>query len=97
VVALGGLLEDGVSRGEDKVPGLGDVPGIGRLFRYETSKRAKKNLMVFLRPRIVRDAEATQAVSADRYAELLLGQRRFNTSAGFPGGPELPAGDVEGR
>lgn len=67
VVVLGGLLQDQYSGNEQKVPGLGDVPGLGNLFRTETRARSKTNLMVFLRPVIVRDASATDALSFDRY------------------------------
>lgn len=67
VVVLGGLLQDQYSGNEQKVPGLGDVPALGNLFRTETRARSKTNLMVFLRPVIVRDASATDALSFDRY------------------------------
>jgi general secretion pathway protein D len=67
VVVLGGLLQDEFSGNEDKVPGLGDIPLLGVLFRNESRKRSKSNLMVFLRPVVVRDAAASQALSIDRY------------------------------
>ncbi|MEI7782990.1 MAG: type II secretion system secretin GspD [Betaproteobacteria bacterium] len=67
VVVLGGLLQDEFSGNEDKVPGLGDIPILGSLFRSETRKRNKSNLMVFLRPVVVRDAASSQALSMDRY------------------------------
>ena len=67
VVVLGGLLQDEFSGNEDKVPGLGDIPLLGALFRNEARKRSKSNLMVFLRPVVVRDAAASQALSMDRY------------------------------
>lgn len=89
VVVLGGLMEDSVVKGEDKVPGLGDVPVIGGMFRYETSKRGKKNLMVFLRPSIIRDAAGGQRLSSDRYANLLGRQQRFNAEERVEAGPEI--------
>src|SRR5205085_6695983 len=55
VVVLGGLLQDQYSGNQQKVPGLGDVPALGNLFRTEIRSRKKTNLMVFLRPVIVRD------------------------------------------
>ncbi len=67
IVVLGGLLQDEFSSNADKVPGLGDLPILGHLFRSEGRKRNKSNLMVFLRPVVVRDAPATQALSVDRY------------------------------
>lgn len=67
VVVLGGLLQDEFSGNEDKVPGLSDIPLLGALFRSEGRKRSKSNLMVFLRPVVVRDAASSQALSMDRY------------------------------
>jgi len=67
VVVLGGLLEDKFYRNEDKVPLLGDVPVLGNLFRSQSRALVKTNLMVFLRPVIVRDAESTESYSLNRY------------------------------
>jgi general secretion pathway protein D len=67
VVVLGGLLQDQFSGNQEKVPVLGDLPGVGNLFRTETRSRSKTNLMVFLRPVIVRDSKDTDALSIDRY------------------------------
>jgi len=67
VVVLGGLLQDQYSGNEQKVPGLGDVPVVGNLFRTETRSRNKSNLMVFMRPVIIRDSNESGALSIDRY------------------------------
>jgi general secretion pathway protein D len=67
VVVLGGLLQDQYSGNEQKVPGLGDVPVVGNLFRTETRSRNKSNLMVFMRPVIIRDSNESGALSLDRY------------------------------
>ena len=67
VVVLGGLIEERIEGGAQKVPGLGDVPVIGQLFRYDSRKRVKTNLLVFLRPVIVRDQAGAQNLSLDRY------------------------------
>ncbi len=67
IVVLGGLLQDQYSGNQDKVPGLGDVPFFGNLFKSEARSRKKTNLMVFLRPVVVRDAQATNSLSLDRY------------------------------
>ena len=67
VVVLGGLMQDQYSGNQEKVPGLGDIPGVGNLFRTEIRTRKKTNLMVFLRPVIVRNAGDTEALSIDRY------------------------------
>jgi general secretion pathway protein D len=71
VVALGGLLQDSFTDGEDKVPLLGDVPVLGNLFKYDSRKRAKTSLMLFLRPTILRNATDTARHGADRYDQLL--------------------------
>lgn len=81
ILALGGLIDDNYGVGEDKVPFLGDVPLIGGLFRYETRKRNKTNLMVFLRPTIIRTATTSNTVSTDRYDRLLQSQRQFGEAA----------------
>ncbi|MBE7366774.1 type II secretion system secretin GspD [Ramlibacter pallidus] len=67
VIVLGGLLEDRYGGTADKVPGAGDVPLFGNLFRSEARSRAKNNLMVFLRPVVIRDTTQTEALSIDRY------------------------------
>ena len=72
VVVLGGLLQDEYAGNQEKVPGLGDLPLFGNLFKSETRSRKKTNLMVFLRPVVVRDAAATNAFSMDRY-DLIRG------------------------
>ena len=67
VVALGGLLSDNYADSMEKTPFLGDLPFIGALFRYETKTRVKTNLMLFLRPYVVRTAEQSDALTNDRY------------------------------
>ncbi|MGI9216347.1 MAG: type II secretion system secretin GspD [Hydrogenophaga sp.] len=70
VVVLGGLLQDSYAGNEDKVPGLGDVPIFGNLFKNEKRTRKKTNLMVFLRPVVLRDARETTSLSLDRYEQM---------------------------
>lgn len=70
ILVLGGLIQDRVERGEFKVPLLGDIPLLGWLFRYETRKSNKVNLMVFIRPSILRTALASQGLTQDRYQYL---------------------------
>ncbi|MCW5669825.1 MAG: type II secretion system secretin GspD [Hydrogenophaga sp.] len=67
VVVLGGLLQDEYAGNQEKVPGLGDVPVFGNLFRSETRSRKKTNLMVFLRPVVMRDGRETSSLALDRY------------------------------
>lgn len=66
-IVLGGLIQDDVQNGVDKVPGLGDLPLLGGLFRTETRKRTKTNLMVFLRPAVVRTPESMSDLTQSRY------------------------------
>ncbi len=67
IIVLGGLIKDETSDTEEKVRGLGDIPIIGNLFKYRKRGRTKTNLMVFLRPVIVRSKEDSESISADRY------------------------------
>ena len=67
IIVIGGLLSDEYAGNQEKVPGLGDVPVFGNLFKSESRSRKKTNLMVFLRPVVVRDGAATNALSMDRY------------------------------
>jgi general secretion pathway protein D len=71
VIVLGGLLSDTFTGNKSQVPGLGDIPGLGWLFRNESRTRSKANLMVFLRPIVVRDASATEALSNNRYQQMM--------------------------
>ncbi len=74
IVVLGGLLQDDYSSSQEKVPGLGDIPFFGNLFRSESRSRNKTNLMVFLRPVVMRDAAATESLSIDRYEQMRSNQ-----------------------
>ena len=76
IVVLGGLLEDQYTSKQDKVPVLGDVPVIGNLFKSQNRALVKTNLMVFLRPVIVRDAAAAESFSLDRYDLMRATQQR---------------------
>ena len=74
IVVLGGLLQDDYSGKQDKVPGLGDLPVFGNLFKSEQRQRKKTNLMVFLRPVVLRDGRQTESLALDRY-ELMRGNQ----------------------
>ena len=67
IVVLGGLLQDEYSNNQEKIPLLGDIPLLGNLFKTESRGRKKTNLMVFLRPVVVRDSADTEKLSLDRY------------------------------
>jgi general secretion pathway protein D len=67
IIVLGGLISDNEDHGEEKVRGLGDIPILGNLFKYRSRTRTKNNLMVFLRPVVVRSKEQNNSISLDRY------------------------------
>ena len=94
VIVLGGLLSEEYTDNKDQVPGLGDVPGLGWLFKSESRKRNKKNLMVFLRPVVLRDSLAADALSHSRYQQMIGLQQGAQPDANpilNPGGaPLLP-------
>jgi len=75
VVVIGGLLQDNFTGNSDKIPGLGDLPIFGNLFKSSSRTRKKSNLMVFLRPVVVRDAASSDRLSLDRYEQMLNGMR----------------------
>jgi general secretion pathway protein D len=76
-IVLGGLMSDTVTESEDRVPGLGAIPIIGNLFKSRSGSRQKKNLVVFIRPRIMRDAEATESTSEAKYNEVRRSQQNI--------------------
>jgi general secretion pathway protein D len=86
IVVIGGLIQDTVRTGVEKVPLLGDLPLIGALFTYSTRSRSKTNLMVFLRPTVLRDAQRADAPTASRYDYILGEQYRVQV----PPSPPLP-------
>lgn len=67
IIVLGGLIDDNLQDSEDRVPFLGDIPWIGTLFRYHNRTHTKTNLMVFLRPTVIRSNEQNSDLAADRY------------------------------
>ena len=82
LVALGGLLEDSQDESGGKVPGLGDIPYLGYLFRSQGSRLRKTNLMIFMRPRIIKDEAAIASYSYGKYnnlRQLQLNYPRFNS------------------
>ena len=76
ILAIGGLLDDNERKTIEKIPLLGDIPGIGELFKNRTRQHAKTNLMVFIRPTIVRTREEAQQVTAQRYGYIRNEQAR---------------------
>ncbi|HXI76906.1 MAG TPA: secretin N-terminal domain-containing protein, partial [Steroidobacteraceae bacterium] len=78
IIVLGGLMSDTVSQSEDRVPGLGAIPLFGNLFKSRSGSRQKKNLLVFIRPKILRDAEATESTSESKYNSIRDQQKGLN-------------------
>jgi general secretion pathway protein D len=70
ILVLGGLIEDRFVTNRSQVPLLGDIPFIGQLFRTENRERRRSNLMVFLRPIVMRDADSANRLSMDRYDQI---------------------------
>jgi len=70
ILVLGGLIKDDLTQSEQKVPGLGDIPLLGWLFRYEKTQKIKTNLMVFLHPTILKDRATMQALTSEKYNYL---------------------------
>jgi general secretion pathway protein D len=100
-VVIGGLISDDTKNGESKVPLLGDIPVLGNLFKYQTRNRDKTNLMVFLRPVVLRDGKSAAALSGSRY-DYIRGEQinHLNDAASLlppTGGPELPPLDLRGK
>lgn len=81
IIVLGGLISDDVQEFERKVPLLGDIPLLGRLFKSTTSSRSKKNLVVFLKPTIVRNVSDMQMITNEKY-NLLKAEQILNSKKG---------------
>ncbi len=97
IIVLGGLIEDSYGDGVQKVPVLGDIPWIGGLFRYENKNRSKTNLLVFLRPYVMRTAGAADRLTADRYDYMRNQQAGFispNIMVRDENTPLLPPADA---
>jgi len=90
IVVLGGLIEDRTGADTQSIPFLGDLPIAGQLFRYDVRTRSKTNLLVFLRPRVLRSAESAGALTNDRY-EFMRGVQREQV---LPAGPLIPSQEV---
>lgn len=77
-IVLGGLIKDDVRETVSKVPLLGDIPVLGYLFRHTSKQRDKSNLMVFLRPTILRDSQELVDLSREKYLGITVLQFRVN-------------------
>ena len=70
MLVLGGLISDDLQEGTERVPGLGRIPLLGELFTYRADTRVKRNLMVFIRPRVLDDPELMESITAAKYADV---------------------------
>lgn len=94
VIVLGGLIQDDVTRTNAKVPLLGDIPFLGALFRSTQETHVKRNLMVFLRPTVIRDRAGLAALSGKKYSDI----RVIETDSASPSIlPANPAQLFDGR
>ena len=69
-IVLGGLIQDDVNESNSKVPLLGDIPVLGNLFKSRSKTKAKTNLLVFLRPTVIRNEEQAASVTSEKYGEI---------------------------
>jgi len=95
IVVLGGLIQDSVNDVKNQIPLLGDIPILGRLFSYESRQRSKTNLMVFIRPYVMRNQEAYEDITKKRYGQMGDAQKgaalTYNFMLPVEGGPQLEA------
>jgi len=94
IVVLGGLIQDSMNDGTQKLPYAGDVPFFGSLFRYDNRSRQKTNLMIFLKPTIVRGSAGGHEITSERYDYLRGEQSRMGLDPRWfwndPTVPQLP-------
>lgn len=88
IIILGGLMADNSMYGRESVPGLGAIPGLGRLFRSDTRSNEKRNLLVFIHPTIVGDNESARRMSQQRYDQLYSLQLAMDKDGNFAKLPE---------
>jgi general secretion pathway protein D len=94
LLVLGGLIKDEYTDGNDGVPGLSKIPLIGHLFKSENRKRQRTNLMVFLRPTVLRSAEDADRMTLNRYDQIRAFQDKAQPQETLllpdTGAPQLP-------
>ena len=93
-IVLGGLIDDAVQESVSKVPLLGDIPILGNLFKSTSTSVSKRNLMVFIRPTIIRDGVTMNEISHKKY-QYIRAEQLKRQSQGIPlmpntEGPTLP-------
>jgi general secretion pathway protein D len=98
IVVLGGLIQDTFADNADKIPYAGDVPVFGTLFRYDSRARSKTNLLIFLKPTVIRTDSDGREITTERYdylrgeqERLRPGERWFWNDPTYPKVPDRPA------
>ena len=87
-IVLGGLISDGLEQGRQSVPGLGAIPGIGRLFRSDIKSNVKRNLLIFIHPTIVGTGEEARNLTQQRYNQIYSLQLALDKDGSFAKLPE---------
>jgi general secretion pathway protein D len=91
IIVLGGLIEDRLTESDQKVPVLGSIPIVGNLFRTRGTNKVKTNLLIFIRPQILRDADRAWAVTNEKYNYIRdIQLRREGQSVPLMPGEERP-------
>ncbi len=85
-VVVGGLLDKSTNESASKVPLLGDIPVLGYLFRSNSTETKKRNLMLFIRPSIIRDRSQYQSASASKYHSFNAEEEKQRNVNGSEGG-----------
>ncbi len=103
IIVLGGIIEDEVQGTVESVPILSKIPLLGGLFKYDSRKKSKRNLMLFLRPNVIRDAATSNLLTGERYDAVRSLQQRANPPDSWilpnmppPDMPELPRPQPQG-
>lgn len=87
-VVLGGLMDEKTQEKVSKVPLLGDIPVLGYLFRSTSNSTSKRNLMVFIRPTILRDADVYSGISSNKYSQFRSEQQEAAAQEGYLTSPK---------
>ncbi|HBC34453.1 MAG TPA: type II secretion system protein GspD, partial [Marinobacter adhaerens] len=93
-IVLGGLTRDDYQVNKSKVPLLGDIPFVGRLFSSESERRVKRNLLVFLRPKIMLGKEEAVAATSDKFNQLWDVNLNIREKLGIPTEEQRPTVDA---
>ena len=93
-IVLGGLTRDDYQINKSKVPLLGDIPFVGRLFSSESERRVKRNLLVFLRPKIMLGKEEAVAATSDKFNQLWDVNLNIREKLGMPTEEQRPTVDA---